>query len=153
MKKRTVLSAAFLALAAPILFSPSSAADAQFLHPDAQVQKDYPILSKFNAGRAPSERILKRGDHDIYAILHFGPNTFYDKEWGYGDEDPQRFAPTEFDAEQIVKACKDGGIRVHELGVGGEDSRGEKDWCGEREERGGAFKSMEHVCGLLWAAY
>ena len=101
---------ALLALSAPILFSAAFAADAQFMHPDSQVQKTYPILSKFNAGRIPSERILNRGDHDIYAILHFGPNTFYDKEWGYGDEDPQRFAPTEFDAEQIVKACKDGGI-------------------------------------------
>ena len=110
MKKQQILSAALLALSAPILFSAALAADAQFMHPDADVQKTYPILSKFNAGRAPSERILKRGDHDIYAILHFGPNTFYDKEWGYGDEDPQRFAPTEFDAEQIVKACKDGGI-------------------------------------------
>ena len=104
-------TAALLAFALPAIFCTSSfAADAQFMHPDAQIQAKYPILSKFNAGRAPSERILKRGDHDIYAILHFGPNTFYDKEWGYGDEDPQRFAPTEFDAEQIVKACKDGGI-------------------------------------------
>ena len=105
-------TAALFALALPALFSCSTspAADAQFMHPDAAVQAKYPILSKFNAGRTPSERILKRGDHDIYAILHFGPNTFYDKEWGYGDEDPQRFAPTEFDAEQIVKACKDGGI-------------------------------------------
>ena len=76
MKKEHILSAAFLALAVSVLSSLAFAADAQFMHPDAEVRKTYPILSKFNAGRAPSERILKRGDHDIYAILHFGPNTF-----------------------------------------------------------------------------
>ena len=101
---------ALLALSAPIFFSSVFAADAQFMHQDAEVQKKYPILSKFNAGRVPSERILRRGDRDIYAILHFGPNTFTNKEWGFGDEDPQNFNPTEFDAEQIAKACKDGGI-------------------------------------------
>ena len=54
---------ALFALSAPIFFSASFAADAQFMHPDAEVQKNFPILSKFNAGRAPSERILKRGGH------------------------------------------------------------------------------------------
>ena len=101
--KRT---AVLLALSAPVLFS--AAAAGQEL--SEEVRKAYPILSKFNAGRIPSQRILNRGDHDIYAILHFGPNTYTDKEWGFGDEDPQAFNPTEFDAEQIVKACKDGGI-------------------------------------------
>ena len=101
--KRT---AVLLALSAPVLFS--AAAAGQEL--SEEVRNAYPILSKFNAGRIPSQRILNRGDHDIYAILHFGPNTYTDKEWGFGDEDPQAFNPTEFDAEQIVKACKDGGI-------------------------------------------
>ena len=99
------LSASFTSILFPVF-----SADAQFMHADAEVQKSYPILSKFNAGRVPSERILRRGDRDVYAILHFGPNTFTNKEWGFGDEDPQNFNPTAFDAEQIAKACKDGGI-------------------------------------------
>ena len=60
---------ALLAFAAPIIFASSLfAADAQPMHPDPAIRNAYPILSKFNAGRTPSERILRRGDHDVYAI-------------------------------------------------------------------------------------
>ncbi len=38
-------------------------------------------------------------------------NTFTDKEWGYGDEDPAIFDPREFDAGAIVAALKEGGMR------------------------------------------
>ena len=38
------------------------------------------ILEQFNQGRVPAERILRRGSHSCYAILHFGLNTFTGKE-------------------------------------------------------------------------
>ncbi len=58
---------------------------------------------------AMAERI-ERGDCEVYGIVHWGLNTYTDREWGYGDEDPSRLAPARFDADQIVCACKAGGL-------------------------------------------
>lgn len=47
----------------------------------------------------------------MYCLIHFGPDTYTDKEWGYGDEDPQIVDPTQFNAMQIVGAAKAGGFK------------------------------------------
>ena len=54
------------------------------------------------------ERLLQ--GPDVIGIVHWGLNTFTGREWGYGDEDPALLAPTAFDADQIVSACKAGGL-------------------------------------------
>jgi alpha-L-fucosidase len=62
-------------------------------------------------GPLPSERQLRWHDLEVYGFLHFTVNTFTGKEWGYGDEPERLFAPTAFDAEQIVRTAKEAGLR------------------------------------------
>ena len=62
---------------------------------------------------APNAAQLKRIEDGIerYGIVHWGLNTYTDKEWGFGDEDPAMLNPATFDADQIVAACKAGGLQ------------------------------------------
>jgi alpha-L-fucosidase len=62
-------------------------------------------------GPVPAERQLKWHELEVIGMVNFSTITYYGKEWGYGDEDPSKFNPTEFDARQIVRAAKAGGLK------------------------------------------
>jgi alpha-L-fucosidase len=62
-------------------------------------------------GAIPSARQLRWHELELYSFLHFTVNTFTDREWGNGDEDPSIFNPVEFDADAIVAALKAGGMK------------------------------------------
>ena len=62
-------------------------------------------------GPLPTKAQLNWQETEMYCLIHFGPDTYTDKEWGYGDEDPQIVNPTKFNAMQIVGAAKAGGFK------------------------------------------
>ena len=69
-----------------------------------------PMTAPAPWGATPSRRQLAWHMRERYAFVHFSINTFTDREWGYGDESPTLFDPTDFSADQIVAAAKAGGM-------------------------------------------
>ncbi|RRA49882.1 alpha-L-fucosidase [Acidipila sp. EB88] len=58
----------------------------------------------------PSPQQVAWQDLEIGAIIHFGTNTFLDREWGDGTASPSVFNPTHVDTDQWMAAAKSAGI-------------------------------------------
>ena len=54
----------------------------------------------------PSKRQIDYQSTEFYAFFHFGMNTYTNREWGDGTEDPRIFNPAELDADQWVSSVK-----------------------------------------------
>ena len=54
----------------------------------------------------PSSRQLAQHRREFYGFIHFSPNTFTGKEWGYGDESPAIFNPSACDPRQWARVAR-----------------------------------------------
>jgi alpha-L-fucosidase len=59
----------------------------------------------------PTAQQVAWQDMEMGAILHFGTNTFLNREWGDGTAPPSVFNPQHVDTDQWIEAAKSAGIR------------------------------------------
>ncbi|MFC1628709.1 alpha-L-fucosidase [Gemmatimonadota bacterium] len=59
----------------------------------------------------PSAEQLAYQRMEFTGFIHFSVNTFTDREWGFGDESPEIFDPSQFDADQWASIAAEVGMK------------------------------------------
>ena len=62
-------------------------------------------------GPVPTENQLRWQAMEMYAFIHYSLNTYTDQEWGFGNEDPKLFNPSDLDCRQWARVCKQAGMK------------------------------------------
>jgi len=70
-----------------------------------------PATAQNSVDLKPSPQQVEWQDLEFGVLIHFGTNTYLDREWGDGTASPQVFNPTQFDAEQWMRAIKASGAK------------------------------------------
>ncbi|HEX6770736.1 MAG TPA: alpha-L-fucosidase [Acidobacteriaceae bacterium] len=68
-------------------------------------------LAQNFADMKPTPQQVAWQDMEMGAIIHFGTNTFLNREWGDGTALPSIFNPQHVDTDQWIEAAKSAGIR------------------------------------------
>jgi alpha-L-fucosidase len=70
-----------------------------------------PLRSRQALPRPSAAQLAWQRD-ELALFIHFGVNTFTDREWGDGTEDPSIFAPANLDARQWASSARVAGFRA-----------------------------------------
>jgi alpha-L-fucosidase len=103
MKRRSFLARGAAALSSAPLASRAAA---------AAISLASPYKRTLGAAPLPSKAQLEWQREELALFLHFGVNTFTDREWGDGRESPAIFNPAQLDARQWAGTARSAGFRA-----------------------------------------